>query len=302
MRRSRYAKILATLGPATSTLEQIRALFEAGADAFRLNFSHGSHEEQARRYQAVRAVEGQTKRPIAVVIDLQGPKLRVGPVPRRPGRAGARRRASGSISRASLGDRQRVSVPHPEIFAGDRRRHRAPARRRQDPARGRAGRHGLRRHDRAERRPAVRQQRRQRAERDPAALAAHRQGPARSAVRPRSRRRLGGAVASSSGRRTWPRRAGWSPAARRSWPRSRSPRRSTISTRSSISSEGIMIARGDLGVELPPEDVPGLQKRIIRAARGRRQAGGGRDPDAGIDDQRAGADPRRGLRRRDRGL
>ena len=78
MRRSRYAKILATLGPASSTLEHIHALFDAGADAFRLNFCHGAHEEHAERYRGVRAVEGLTKRPVAILIDLQGPKLRVG--------------------------------------------------------------------------------------------------------------------------------------------------------------------------------------------------------------------------------
>src|SRR4051794_25948407 len=78
MRRKRHAKIVATLGPASSTPEMIRALFEAGADVFRFNFSHGSHAEHQARYDAVRAVERETGRPIAVLADLQGPKLRVG--------------------------------------------------------------------------------------------------------------------------------------------------------------------------------------------------------------------------------
>ena len=122
MRRRRNAKILATLGPATSTLEQIHALFEAGADVFRLNFSHGSHEDQARRYQAVRTVEAQTQRPVAVVIDLQGPKLRVGPFRERPDPARARRRTSGSTSTPSpatrSGSRCRIPRSSQAIAAG----------------------------------------------------------------------------------------------------------------------------------------------------------------------------------------
>src|SRR3954469_14398256 len=78
MRRHRNAKIVATLGPSSSSPEMIRALFEAGADVFRFNFSHGSHEDHQKRYDTVRAIEQETGRPIAVLADLQGPKLRVG--------------------------------------------------------------------------------------------------------------------------------------------------------------------------------------------------------------------------------
>ena len=78
MRRTRKAKILATLGPASGTIERIRALVEAGADVFRLNLSHGSHADHRQRYDLVRQVERETKRPIGVLVDLQGPKLRVG--------------------------------------------------------------------------------------------------------------------------------------------------------------------------------------------------------------------------------
>ena len=73
MRRRRYAKIVATLGPASSSSEMIRALFEAAADVFRFNFSHGTHDEHQARYDIVRAIEAETGRPIAVLADLQGP-------------------------------------------------------------------------------------------------------------------------------------------------------------------------------------------------------------------------------------
>ena len=78
MKRSRNARIVATLGPASDSPERIRALAEAGADVFRLNFSHGSHAEHAERLAAIRRVEQELGRPIGVLMDLQGPKLRVG--------------------------------------------------------------------------------------------------------------------------------------------------------------------------------------------------------------------------------
>jgi len=116
MKRERSARILATLGPASSTRERIRALAEAGADVFRLNFSHGSHEDHAERYRLIRAVEAELGRPIGVLMDLQGPKLRVG------------RFAEGKVAlvpgapfRLDLdptpGDARRANLPHPEIFA-----------------------------------------------------------------------------------------------------------------------------------------------------------------------------------------
>ena len=78
MKRIRNAKILATLGPATSSPEAVEALFRAGADVFRLNFSHGTHEDHRARYDIIRAVEAKLGRPIGILMDLQGPKLRVG--------------------------------------------------------------------------------------------------------------------------------------------------------------------------------------------------------------------------------
>ena len=78
MRRQRNTKIVATLGPASSTADQIAKLFRAGADVFRLNFSHGEHADHKERYDVIRQLERDTKRPIGILMDLQGPKLRVG--------------------------------------------------------------------------------------------------------------------------------------------------------------------------------------------------------------------------------
>jgi len=115
MRRLRNVKIVATLGPASSDYTTIRALFEAGADVFRLNMSHGTHEEQRARYEIIRQIEADTGRPVAVLADLQGPKLRVGTFA-----AGAADLEEGDRFRLDLdpaeGDGHRVCLPHPEIF------------------------------------------------------------------------------------------------------------------------------------------------------------------------------------------
>ena len=78
MRRHRNVKIVATLGPASSSYEMIKALHEAGADVFRLNMSHGTHDEIAERHRLIRQIEAELNSPIAILADLQGPKLRVG--------------------------------------------------------------------------------------------------------------------------------------------------------------------------------------------------------------------------------
>lgn len=115
MRRIRRARILATLGPASSTKESIKALVEAGADVFRLNFSHGSHADHAERYHQIREVEQEIGRPIGILMDLQGPKLRVGHIA-----GGKTTLVEGSSFRLDLnsaeGDATRVNLPHPEIF------------------------------------------------------------------------------------------------------------------------------------------------------------------------------------------
>src|SRR5437870_13338832 len=78
VRRRRHAKIVATLGPASASTEMIRSLFLAGVDTFRLNFSHGTHEQHRERLTQIREVEREVGRPIGVLADMQGPKLRVG--------------------------------------------------------------------------------------------------------------------------------------------------------------------------------------------------------------------------------
>lgn len=116
MRRKRNVKIIATLGPASSSVAQVRTLFDAGADVFRINMSHGGHDDAAERHAAVRSVEEQVGRPIAVLADLQGPKLRIdvfsgGEKPEL--KAGDPFRLD--LDRAP-GDERRVHLPHPEIL------------------------------------------------------------------------------------------------------------------------------------------------------------------------------------------
>ena len=116
MNRCKQAKIVATLGPATSDKALVRALVEAGANVFRLNFSHGSHADHRRRHAMIRELEAETGRPIGVLLDLQGPKLRVGTFS--AGRIDLRQGQSFRLDmdRERPGDESRVSLPHPEIF------------------------------------------------------------------------------------------------------------------------------------------------------------------------------------------
>ncbi len=117
MRRQRNVKIVATLGPSSSTYEMIRALSEAGADVFRLNMSHGTHDDIRKRHEFIRQVEKDTGRPIAILADLQGPKLRVGAFAREGGEELAEGAAFRMDLDAAPGDATRVNLPHPEIFA-----------------------------------------------------------------------------------------------------------------------------------------------------------------------------------------
>ncbi len=115
MRRRRRTKIIATLGPASSSLEVMTRLFQAGADVFRLNFSHGTHEDHAVRFAMIRELEEKFDRPIGILADVQGPKLRVGTFG-----GGRVHLQTGQKFRLDLnatpGDVQRVNLPHPEII------------------------------------------------------------------------------------------------------------------------------------------------------------------------------------------
>ncbi|MEY4239476.1 MAG: pyruvate kinase [Pseudomonadota bacterium] len=113
--RGRKIKILATLGPASRSPEMIEKLLRAGADAFRVNMSHGDHETHAQTIAAIRAVEKDVGRPVAVLCDLQGPKLRVGQF--KDGKAVIRHSGHFTLDRnPELGDETRVCLPHPELF------------------------------------------------------------------------------------------------------------------------------------------------------------------------------------------
>lgn len=116
MKRDRRAKIVATLGPASSSATMIEQLFLAGADVFRLNFSHGTHQDHQQRYQIIRDVEKKWNRPIGIMLDLQGPKLRVGQF------------VNGAVTlqqgqkfkldlKTDLGSAERVNFPHADILA-----------------------------------------------------------------------------------------------------------------------------------------------------------------------------------------
>src|SRR5688572_16813899 len=115
MRRSRKVKILATLGPASSDEAMIRKLFEAGADVFRINMSHTDHDTMRTLIARIRKVEDEVARPIGILADLQGPKLRVGKF--------ANGKEELTVGQAFTldgnpepGTTERVHLPHPEIL------------------------------------------------------------------------------------------------------------------------------------------------------------------------------------------
>ena len=120
MRRIRKVKILATLGPASSEEDQIHSLFEAGADVFRINMSHSSHELMRELVARIRRVEESVGRPIGILADLQGPKLRVGAFAEDALEDGAVPLSVGDRftfdSDETPGTRERVHLPHPEIL------------------------------------------------------------------------------------------------------------------------------------------------------------------------------------------
>jgi pyruvate kinase len=122
MRRGRKTKIVATLGPSSSSPEQLKALFEAGADVFRINMSHTSHELLAVLHGRLRALEAEEKRPICILADLQGPKIRLGTLP-----GGKITLVEGAhiklLREASSDDPAVIPIPHAEVFAALKQKH-----------------------------------------------------------------------------------------------------------------------------------------------------------------------------------
>ena len=265
MRRTRHARIVATLGPASSDEAAIRALFERGVDVFRLNFSHGTQSDHARRLETIRALEQEFGRPIGVLLDLQGPKLRLGTF--EGGRvqleAGARFRLD---MERTPGDARRAPLPHPEIFAAL-----------QDGTelllddgklRLRVERHGA---DFAETTVLV------------GGPISDRKGvnvPSvllpLSPLTPKDRDDLDFGlalgvdwVALSFVQRREDIEEARALIGSRAWIMAKLEKPAAIEHLEGIValSDGIMVARGDLGVELPPEQVPQLQRRIVRACR-----------------------------------
>ena len=301
MKRPCNAKIVATLGPASADRTTIEALVRAGADVFRLNFSHGTHADHKQRLDLIRAIESDIGRPIGVLLDLQGPKLRVGTFANGPVKLveGAPFRLD--LDQAKPGDATRASMPHPEIFAAldegaellldDGRLRLKVEKAGKDFAETRVVNGGMLSDRKGVNVPGVVLPLSAMTEKDRTdldfgltlgvdwiALSFVQRAAdiveAKSIIKGRA-----GIVAKLE-----------KPAA--------------IECLEEILAEtdAVMVARGDLGVEMPAEQVPAIQKRIVRACRQRGLAGDRRDADAGVDGQCAGADPCRGLGRGNRDL
>ena len=265
MRREGSTKIVATLGPSSSTKNRIRALVQAGADVFRFNFSHGSHDDHAARLAMLREVEDELDKPIGALMDLQGPKLRVG----RFGE-GMTMLATGSRFRLDLdetpGDATRVHLPHREIFDAVERGTElllddGKIRLRVEHVGG----------DHLDAMVEI------------GGVVSDRKG----VNVPNAMLRLSPLTAKDRNDLRFGLDQGfdWVALSFVQRPEDVAEARRLVAGRAAIMakiekpsavdhldgiielSDGIMIARGDLGVELPPEDVPGLQKRMVRAAR-----------------------------------
>lgn len=265
MLRLHRTKIVATLGPASSSRDMIAALFRAGADVFRLNFSHGTHDDHRARLAVIRALEQEVGRPVGILADLQGPKLRVGTFA-----GGAVELAAGAAFRLDLdpaiGDADRAPLLHPEIFAALEKD--AELLLDDGKIRLKVAEHG--------RDFAVTQV-------VTGGRLSDRKGVnvpgvvlPLSAMTEKDRRDLSFALEAgcdwialsfvqrpddvAEARRVVERRAGIL---------AKIEKPAAIERLDEILelADAVMVARGDLGVELPPEDVPSLQKRITRASR-----------------------------------
>ena len=265
LRRRRRTKIIATLGPASSTTEVIERLYRAGADVFRLNFSHGSHEDHATRIQMIREVERRVGRPIGILADVQGPKLRVGQF-----QGGRVQLQTGQTFRLDLnptpGDVRRVNLPHKEIITAaqigttllldDGKLKLRVTRTRPDHLETEvvvggplSVRKGVNVPDVALPIPAL-------TEKDRADL---------DFVLPLGIEYIGLSFVQRAEDVAETKRI----AAGRAWVMVKMEKPQAVENLDAILAltDCVMVARGDLGVELPPEEVPLVQKRIVRAAR-----------------------------------
>ncbi len=263
--RNRNTKIVATLGPASSDPAMIRQLFDAGVDVFRLNFSHGTHADHKLRYDAIRQIEADVGRPVGILMDLQGPKLRLGKIV-----DGKLALTTGQKLRLDLdptpGDINRVPLLHPEIFAAIR-----PG----DDLLIDDGKVRLRVLSCTKEHAEVQALN--------AGVISDRKGVnvpgailPMSAMTAKDREDLDFGlsigvdwIALSFVQRPEDIIELREIVGNRAWIMAKLEKPSAIDSLEAIvaSSDGVMVARGDLGVELPPEEVPVLQKRIVRACR-----------------------------------
>lgn len=265
MRRQRKAKIVATLGPASSTKEMILSLFEAGVDVFRFNFSHGTQDDHRARHEAVREVERLVGRPIAILADLQGPKLRIGKFVN--GKVQLKTGAEFVFDRNTAdGDEKRVNLPHPELFGvmdvghsislDDGKLRMKVIESTSDEIRTRietggplSDRKGVNVPDVVLPIPVLTEKDRRDLE---FALSLGVDWVALSFVqRPEDLVEARRLIAGRAGLMT----------------KLEKPAALDHLDEIVMASDSVMVARGDLGVELPPEKVPGAQRRILRACR-----------------------------------
>jgi pyruvate kinase len=265
MRRTRKVKILATLGPASSDQRTITSLFNAGADLFRINMSHTDHDMLRRLASTIREIEIDVGRPIGVLVDLQGPKLRIGTFTDRtvvltPGQTFV------LDSDPTPGDAERVELPHPEILAALMPGHRLLL-------------------DDGKVRLRVLEVSQDRAVTvvEVGTVLSNRKGVSVpdstidfAALTPKDRADLDAALAVN---------ADWIALSFIQRPEDLIEVRQIVKGRAGIlakiekpqavehlgaiieHADALMVARGDLGVEMPLERVPGIQKQITRAAR-----------------------------------
>jgi pyruvate kinase len=263
MIRARRARIVATLGPAS--VDRVAALARAGADVFRVNFSHGTFDDHARAIAAVRAAEAEIDRPLAVLADLQGPKIRLGEFA-----GGGVDLAPGQAFRLDAdpapGDAARVCVPHPEVFAALKPGGQILLD--DGKVRLRVLSHG------ADFADTVVEAGRSLS--DHKGLNLPRLAIPIPALTPKDREDLAFAleqgvdwVALSFVQRASDMAELRSLVGDRAHVMAKIEKPSALEALDEILalSHGIMVARGDLGVELAPEDVPVVQKQLIRAAR-----------------------------------